>query len=1033
MGSYLSKPGSQRLSPAKARADLPERPVNRRPAQHLHQVPRVQHIHRVQHVHRTQQVHRAHPGPRRRPARRQPNWGPANPSAWMVNEAWRRFPMKLPKNSIMGPLPSDWWESYSKRNIWSLRHPRAMRSPVTIKIAPPERRKTLSTSPQQVINYPGPPPSEELPDPCAKETVLKALRECKKGKMRLKEPVFPESPDSKRRSPESRTSAFRPLMKNGVFPSFVPRPGPLKRSSLSSTDTCGPLSSKRNAITSSYSSSRELSKPWKRRSPSALLQIPEWPVKKKEKGHWSHLPAPLVSDKESPGASCSSGQQNHKIPLLLSSPANLLSMTSPPQLGCSVLTEDLALEKKPGLQWSKKARENKTEATMDSVTESWPDIQPSVSLTLPSAGTAPTQDTTPQLESLKKMQKSPGLLTFPQSTREATNVANLSVKIPSLLAPVGSLQSESLPGTSSDSKLTATVILLTTTSPTSQITDTSRPPLTSQADRSAMPPDLPTITHATPTMPNTLFGMMSSPAPHLPTSAPGAATSASPMLKPIFGPPNNSEIGGTLYSRISVTTAASSSSSISTTPDILTPTFKPIFGSIGSTMPMIFPLSYKQISPSSTPASTYLFHGLTKATSVVMSTTPPSTSKDSAYKLPLDIGIANVISTTSNTSSIPSTCHTFLLGTTCAFRSNFSPATGFILPSHKCPTIPTVHTVTIFNQVLPSAVRISPKSSTAKFRGMDGPLPSSTLETTNQPALASSSSTPTPAPTILSGSNSRLSFPISTGTTPQSTFGARDGQKQEVPQPALAPSFSSSFLFGNSAVAPSTPTLIQPVSSSTTQSNFGGLTPSASTFQTSASIQLGFTSTSAGFPFDQVTTSGFGVATQTHQIGAYGLVFGSTAPRPFAFGGSVTPMDCGESGISIAAANMNSTPGAFSVGPVPSGNTSSITPFGKEWNQNTQGLPSQNALFTLGRASTSATKTMFGGPIMAPFAQSTPVPGPVKANSSLGFGMPSPPSQGSIGRGLFRSSAPSFSIGTKSKTPKNREQGHSRRHHAHKK
>ncbi|CAK7317621.1 POM121-like protein 2 [Vulpes lagopus] len=76
---------------------------------------------------------------------------------------------------------------------------------------------------------------------------------------------------------------------------------------------------------------------------------------------------------------------------------------------------------------------------------------------------------------------------------------------------------------------------------------------------------------------------------------------------------------------------------------------------------------------------------------------------------------------------------------------------------------------------------------------------------------------------------------------------------------------------------------------------------------------------------------------------------------------------------------------------------------------------------------------MSGGPCMAPFAQSMPVPGPIQTNSSLGFGMPSPLAQGSPGRGPFRSSASSFSIGAKSKPPKNREQGHSQRHHAHKK
>ncbi|XP_037700779.1 POM121-like protein 2 [Choloepus didactylus] len=1033
MGSYLDKAGHPQSSPAQAHTDVPERPVNRQRAQPLHQVYRVQH------------VHRAHPAPRHRPVRRPANWDPAIPNAWVVNEAWRRFPMKPPQNSIMGPLPSDWWESYLKQSIWSLRHPRVIWSPVTIKITPPEPRGYSATSRAQAINSAGSSPSEEPPDPCAKETVLRALREYRK-RVRLEEPIFPENLDSKRRSLEIRPSAFKPLMKNGVFSSFVPRPGPLKRSlhswstdhslnkrsscsfmsSLTSLHTGGPLSSKRNAVTSSYSSSRDFSEPWKRRGLSASLQTPEWPVKKKGKVHQSNLPDTLVSDKESPGASGSSKQQNEKIPLLLSSPRNLLVVTSLPQLGCTDLAEDLALGKKAGLQCSNKAREDKTEATIDSVTETQPDIQPSLSFTLSSAGTVPTHGTKPQLESFKKLQKSLSPLAFPQSTGEATNVVHSSLKTPSLQAPLASPQSEPLPGISSDSKPTTTFILLTSASPTSRVTDATRLPLTSQTDRSAMPPTLPAITPAATPMPSTLSGMMS--------SSPPVTTSAPPMLKPIFGLPPNTEIGASLYSRISIMATASFSSSLTTTPGTLTPTFKPVFGSIEQfkTMPMLSPSSSKHTSPPATPFSTHLFHGLVKATSIVTSTIPASISKGYSSKPPSDFGVVNVTSTIGNTYSIPSTCHTFLLGAACALRASFSPATGFIFPPHQRPTIPVVHTVTIFNKVLPSAVQISPSSSTANFRVTSDPLSASALLTTNQPSLLSSGSTLTPAFAVPSGSSSDPPFSLSSGATP--AFGAIDRQKQGASQPFLIPSFSNSFLCGNSTVTSLTPTLTPtwPAFSSTTESSSGGLTTSASTFHTPASTQLAFGSTPANFPFGQ-TIPGFGVVTQTHQSGACGSVFGITAPRPFAFGGLVTPMDCGESGISAIAPDIRSTSGTISIGGVLSGTTNTVTPFGKSWSQNTQGLPSQSMPFTLGGSSTSARKTMFRDPSMVPFAQSTPVRGPVRGSSNLGFGMPSPHAQGSVGRGLFRTSAPSFSIGAKSKTPRNREQGHFRRHHTHKK
>ncbi|XP_004479781.2 POM121-like protein 2 [Dasypus novemcinctus] len=1035
MGSYLGKSRPPQASPAPAPTDGPERPATRRPAQPLHQAPRVQH------------VHRAHPAPRHRPARRPPAWDPAHRPARVAPEAWRRFPMRRPQNSIMGPLPSDWWESYFKRSLWSLRHPRAAWSPVRVQIAHPERRGPPSPSRAQVTSSAGPPPSEAPPDPCAKETVLRALRECRKGRARLEEPGFPENSVGKR-SPETRPSAFKPLMKNGVLASFVPRPGPLKRSlrswssdhslsrrstctsrsSLTSSHTGGPLSSKRNAITSSYSSSRDFSESWKRRGPSASPQTPEWPVKKKGRGHQTHSPAPPVSGKESPGASGGSEQENQKMALLPSSPGSLPSVTPPPQLGWAGLAEELALGKKAGLQGSSKAGEAKAEATVDPVTETWPEIQPSLS----SAGAVPTPGTNPQLESFKKMQTSPGALAFARSTGETTSVAHSPLKTPSLQAALGSPQSEPLPGTSSTSKSEKTSILVTPAPPTSPVTDATRLPLTTQADRSATLPGPPATTPVAPPMPRTLSGVMSGPSPHLPASASSAATSASPMLKPVFGSPPSGELGGSLYSRISTTTAASPGSSLSTAAGLLTPTFKPISGSIEQlkTMPMTPPFPSKPTSPPATPFSTHLFDGLVKATSVVMSTVPANKAKDAASKPSLDSGVVDVPGTPY---SIPSTCHTFLLGAACALRASFSPASGFIFPPHQRPTIPPVHTVTIFSKVLPSAVHISPSSHMANFRAMGDPLSASALVTPNQPASSSGNSSLTPASMIPSVPSTKPPLPPSSGAAPQPAFGATDGQKQGAPQPFLTPSFSNSFLLGNSAVAPLTPTPTPawPAFSSTTESAFGGLPPLAPPVHIPASSQPAFGGTPAGLPFGQTTTSSFGVVTQTHQSGACGSVFGSTAPRPFAFGGLVTPMDCGESGISMIVPDVSSSSGTVSIGGGLSGTSSTSALFGKGWSKNTQGLPSQSMPFTLGGSSTSVRKTMFGGPSMVPFAQSTPVSGPVEASSSLGFGMPSPPAQ--VGRGSFRSSAPSFSIGAKSKTPKNREQGHSRRHHTHKK
>ncbi|XP_002746161.3 POM121-like protein 2 [Callithrix jacchus] len=1030
MGSLLGKLGLSSSSPAQVRTDLPKRHTNRRPTQPLRQ------------VHRVQFVHRAHPAPRHRPARRPRNLDPADPTTWPVNEAWRRFPMKA-QNSALGPLPSDWWESYLKRTIWSLRHPRSIWSPVTIKITPSGQRVPPSISPEGVTDPAGPPPSEGPADPCSKETVLRALRECRKGKGGLEEPLFPESMD--RKSPETRPSAFKPVMKSGTLTSFVPRLGPLKRSlhpwssdhsltkrpscssmsSLSSIYTRGTLSSERNAISSSYSSSRHLSEPRKRSVPNVSVQTPEWPIKRKKSGHRSYSPVPLVSEFASAGESGSSGQQDQKSPLLSSGPENTHWEIPPPQLGYAVSDENLTLRKKAELHWSNKASEDTTDVTTDPVPETWLAIDPSLSPPLPSE-TDLTQAANPQLENLRKMQKSPGPLASPQSTREeATSVALSPVKTPSLPTASGCSQSE--PGTSLDSKPTATSILLTPTSPTPAVTDTTWPPSTSQADSSAMPPDPP----APPTTQSPLLGMLGSPTPHFPASAPSDAASAHLMLKLTWGPLHSSDTGSSSRSRTSVTATASSNSSLSTTQGTLTPTFKPVFGNTDplKTMPMMAPFSSRQTPPPFTPASTHHFHGMIEATSAVVPTTLASTPKHSAFKPPLDFGVVNVTSATGNTHSVPSTCHTFLLGTAQAFRADFTAATGFIFPPYHRPTIPTVHTVTIFTQVLSSTVQISPRSRNAHCRGVGSPLSASALVPTNWSASSPSISNLTPTITVPLGSSSRPPFPVSQGASPQPAFGATDGQKQGPSQPAFTPSVSSSFVFGSSAVALPTPvpTPAQPAFISTTQSALWGLTPSASTSQTPASIWPSIGSIPAGFPISQASTTGFRIVTQTHQAGAFGSVFGSRAPRPFAFGGFMTPMDCGESGIRMTGPDMSSTSGALSIGAPPSGTTSTMIPFRKGWSQNTQGLPSHSTAVDLGRASISARKSM------APMAQIPPVPGQAKAGSSVGVGMPFAPARDSVGKGPFRSSAPSFSIGTKSKTPKHRGHRHSRRHHTYKK
>lgn len=895
--------------------------------------------------------------------------------------------MKRPQNPIMGSLPSDWWESYLKRNIWSLRHPRATWSPVTVKISPPERRPRPSFSAAKAVNSAGPSSEEQPPGGGGRDPVLQALLECRKGRARWEEPLSPAGSDGQR-NPASPWSAFKPLLKSGATVSFVARPGSLKRSLhaqssdhkrkrpscssvalLASVCTRGPPSSTRNAITSSYSSSRCLSESWKRHFSRTSVQTPDWPLKKTGESPNSH---PLVTPR-------SSGQPNWETPPLPSAPRDLL--TTPCQQGCVVTEEDLTLESQTGP--CNQTTDATTGTATDSIPETRASIQPPLSLSPP-----------------------------PSESVVGTHTGS-SENMP---VPHGCSQLEHLQDISSDSNPSTASIPGSPSSPPSPVTDSSWLFSVPQAHRSAAPPHSSVIIPAAPTTQNTLLRVVSSPILHLPASVLPVEASAHPALRPVLGPVHNSEVRDCSDSRISVTAgASSSSSSLSTAPSILRPTHKPIFGSIEplKTMPMTAPVCPQQASPPSLiSASTHLFHGLATAPSMVTSAVAASTSRDPGA----DVNI--VTSTTGHSYSVPS-CHTLLLGTS----QGFSSATGLIFPCQN-PAVPTVHTVTIFSQVLTSAIQISPLRSTAKLKGASRPPPASGLSPTNKRTGTSSVSTVASALTTSLGSSPKSPLPPSQSSPSQASPGATERQKQCSLQLAPVPSFSPSFLPGNSVVSP-TQTLppAQMALSKPTLPASGGLTSSASITHTSASVQPGLGSTLAGFPLSEASSTTLGGVRQNHQSGAYSSVFGSTAPRPFAFGGLVTPMDCGEPEVIVAApqrsmscVRQSETPGT-------------LAPFVQCWNQSMQSLPSQMTPLV----SVTARKTVAGAPSLVPFAQSTPIPESTKAGSSLGFGMSSPTVQGSGGRDPVRPWAPSFCIGTKSKTPRNREPGRPRRYHTYKK
>nr|XP_028701502.1 nuclear envelope pore membrane protein POM 121C isoform X2 [Macaca mulatta] len=1043
MGSYLGKPGPPQPASAPEGQDLRDRPGRRplaRPA------PRSPQPHRVHHVYPSL------PTPLLRPSGRpSPRDCGTLPNRFVITPR-RRYPIHQAQYSCLGVLPTVCWNGYHKKAVLSPRNSRMVCSPVTVRIAPPDRRFSRSAIPEQIISSTLSSPSSNAPDPCAKETVLSALKEKKKKRtVEEEDQIFLDGQENKRRrhdSSGSGHSAFEPLVANGVPASFVPKPGSLKRglnsqssddhlnkrsrsssmSSLTSAYTSGIPSSSRNAITSSYSSTRGISQLWKRSGPSSSpfsspassrSQTPERPAKKireEELCHHSSSSTPLVADKESQGEKVAdttprkkqnsnsqstpgnSGQRKRKIQLLPSRRGEQLTLPPPPQLGYSITAEDLDLEKKASLQWFNKALEDKSE----------------------SAGAATTEAPSPP--------KTPSLL-------------------PALGLPQSGLPGP-LPSPSLDSKPPTTLLGLIPAPSTVPATDTKSPP-TLQGETAAKPQ----ATSAPSPAPKQsfLFGTQST----SPSSPPApAASSASPMFKPIFMAPPKSEKEGPTPPGPSVTATAPSSSSLPTTTSTTAPTFQPVFSSMGppASLPLSAPFFKQTTIPTTAPTTTApLFTGLATATSAVAPVTTASPSADSAVKPAFGFGVNSVSSSSvsTTTSTATATSQPFLFGAPQASAASFTPAMGSIFQFGKPPALPTTTTVTTFSQSLPTAVPTATSSSASGFSAFGSTLTTSAPATSSQPTLTFSN-TSTPTFNIPFGSSAKSPLPSYPGANPQPAFGAAEGQPPGPAKPALAPSFGSSFTFGNSAApapaaaptpAPAStikivpahvPTPIHPTFGGATHSAFG-LKATTSAFGTPASSQPAFGSSTAVFSFGAATSSGFGATTQTASSGSSSSVFGSTTPSPFTFGGSAAPAGSGSFGINVATPGSSTTSGAFSFGAGQSGTTATSTPFAGGLGQNALGTTSQSTPFAFNVGSTPESKPVFGGTATPTFGQNTPAPGVGTSGSSLSFGASSTPAQGFVGIGPFGSAAPSFSIGAGSKTPGARQRLQARRQHNRKK
>ncbi|KAM6373157.1 nuclear envelope pore membrane protein POM 121-like isoform 2-T2 [Pluvialis apricaria] len=1025
----------------------------------------------------------------------------------------RRYPLPQARSAVPVCLPAARWEGCSPRSAPWARRAAPLRSPVTVRIARPDAGLARSPALEQLISPMAFPASSNV-DPCAKETVLNAIKESRKRAVEEEEEedqAFGNDQESKRRrhdSSGSGQSAFEPLVANGAPASLIPKPGSLKRglvshcpddcsnkrsrtssmSSLNNTYAGGIPSSIRNAITSSYSSSRGLSQLWKRSgvsvsplsSPaSSRSQTPEWPLKRarEEELHRSNASTPVKSDKElqtekavetpvrkkqnslsPPSVSGSSGKRKRKIQLLSARQGDQLALPPPPQLGYSITSEDLDAEKKAALQWFNKVLEDKADVVLSTTAETTPVSRP-LAFTVTSPGPAPaltapaSASTSSLLDSLKKMQSSQAAPTPADSTGAA--VASQS---PSSAAqppaPAVSLESSSLPVTSADTKPVPVLSTPVSTAPAAlgvqAPSGLASPVFAELGQTPSKPPSFP--------KPNILFGVLNTPPASQPATTTAAAVppttaavpTTTPVFKPIFGalPKSESTAPSTAVVSTAVTVSASSGpSSTSTT----TTMFKPIFGSVtpASSPVKASPFAFKPTSQAASAAdlpaaSTTTLAGFTGLPNVIFTTaattaTTQSSSTDATIKPvfsfglnpPASTGPAASLTVTGATST--STSQPFLFGGPAS--SAPSTETSFATPGPvfqfgKPPPAAVTATTSVpggpaFGQAPSNSTAPTTTVGFSIFGGTT--LTSSTPATTGQATLTFGSSVSAFGSSFSTSTKPPPPYP---GAASQPAFSAGAAETQlPASKPAAGPvSFGPPFSFGAPAAQPAA----QPAFGSGAQPAFG--TTSAQGSFGTGSTQVAFRTTASVFSFGTATstTASFGSTTQTTSTST--TIFGTT-PSPFTFGATAQPGPSASAfGIGTPALSTGSPAVAFSFGAGQSGAAPAATPFGSSLTQSALGAQNQSMPFAFTVPSTPNNKPVFGGTPAPTFGQSTPVPGAVgSGSSSLSFGTPSTPASGFGGVGTsFGSSTPAFSIGAGSKMGA-RQRLQARRQHIRKK
>ncbi|XP_064425141.1 nuclear envelope pore membrane protein POM 121 [Latimeria chalumnae] len=839
-------------------------------------------------------------------------------------------------------------------------------SPVTVKIARPDTAITRSPILEHLISPSVSSPSANSPDPCARETVLSALKESRKrGAEEEEERASTSGQENKRRrhdSSESGHSAFEPLLANGAPGSLVPKPGTLKRgnnshcgddlfykrsrtssvSSLNNAVVGGIPTFARNPIVSSYSSSRGLKQVRKRTglnispfssSPSSRSQTPERPAKKQrdEELHRSNASTPVKADKvegeqikekvtTSPlqrppisstflSTSGGDGKRKRKIPLLANTKGEQLTLPPPPQLGYAVTVEDLDLEKKAALERINKVLESKPEP-----------VTTSVSAVVPAPSSVPsfTVNTAPLPTPVKVLESTPVTIVVCAPPSVTSAIANPNPLLESL-KKMQSTTDSGIATASTESVVGATASLGT---PKSTESSGTPPALASNPNKTLTDSS---IIRPIPTLNPTLSSILQSSAPSSsqPTGTTGllfTPTASSSQNQPVRkGPDATATVastGGIAFglvapSKPSLTTEAGTPSVASST-TAAPSAFKPIFSAV------LTGQSNMQAPAETTSAP---------VTTLANSTVPSSTS--TMFK-PIFGNLVAPTATTTKASSL------FTFGQTS------QP------PTAASTTAPTVGA-----------------SSSAGFTGL--PTTSgvgTTVEASAKPAFSfglnttSSSGTAGSSSTVAAPQTFQLGTIATTASCSATTF--QFGNPASTSAPQLV------SIFGQSAsTAPKTLTGTAAATSTETTSAFGAFSKTTSAATTASASQPAFSFGSSVGPsafstnpnqFGTATSqTGFGSGTVNTQqepskpvVGSFTfggtnatVNFGGSAPRTTsqltfgttsqpAFGGATTQPAFGttSASFSFGTATSSTKPSLFGSGTQTSNSNPSGSAFG---------------------------------------------------------------------------------------------------------